>query len=432
MIVSNRSRMFGFSHFGVVRSSTFGCAVITAPEGLFKGCSTVFQAFEGEDWAGARDRRLIAKAMLYPSLSKKDVATAHDAFLKRLDELGSSGCDLAAVIDHLIAEAKETGLVVDFVTDAGKRAMEATRSASHPQRPWESARDGAKIRSRLIALIEKCEAENNTETVGFAEKEGVMVFDPKLIELIRSQGDADEVPGDVLELSLESAFPTPAATRQVNEAWPSLVASYRGKPNTESLLAEKAFALTAFVANNLNVATSTYRQIHETLKKQPLTDAQMTAVRLEEAVVWIMVVMNFAAYLKDDFRLFMDWFNDYFARVLALQGTPPDMLLDTLQERTKEYAEYQTLISELLPDNGKSSPVPPGLLLKAGDYIGNAIGLSDNLSFSLQFAIRFYGLNKQAMIYELLTGREAVPPDPTGQHSAPSGDTDEAGAGEQK
>jgi len=161
MIVSNRSRMFGFGHFGVVQSTKIGCAVITAPEGLFKGYSTVFQAFEGE-WAGVPNTkmRIVAKAHLHPSLSKRQAAEAHEAFLtgldKRLAELGSSGqgaevavdeaiaeaegeirngrwsgerWDLEVAIEGAIAEAKEQGLVVDSVTEAGLTWISQTRPA---------------------------------------------------------------------------------------------------------------------------------------------------------------------------------------------------------------------------------------------------------------------------------------------------------------
>jgi hypothetical protein len=283
MIVSNRSHMFGFSHFGVVQSMKIGCTVITAPEGLFKGYSTVFQAFDGE-WAGVPNTkvRIVAKAFLHPSLSKRQAAEVHEAFLteldKRLEELGSSGQGAEAAVDEAIAEAKgevrngrwsgerwnleaaiegaiaaakEKGLVVDSITEAGLMTMEAARSAferaSRPQGMEKMALTGTEVRNRLISLIEKFETENNRQALAFAEKEGVMLVDPKLTEFIRSQVDGDGVPGDLLEPALDLAFPTADATRRVNEQWPSIVASYQGRPNTESWTPPKTVAESAVV-----------------------------------------------------------------------------------------------------------------------------------------------------------------------------------------
>jgi hypothetical protein len=39
-----------------------------------------------------------------------------------------------------------------------------------------------------------------------------------------------------------------------NEAWPSVIAKYRGKPNSRELLCEKSRALAQFVVFNLDVA----------------------------------------------------------------------------------------------------------------------------------------------------------------------------------
>lgn len=118
MIVSNRRHMFGLSYFGVVKGTTFGCAVCTAPEGIFKGCSTVFMAFDGDKWSDPTKRRLVAKAMLNPSLSKEQRAGVHDALLTHLDELGNSGADLASAIDEVLAAAKASGVVIDTISQA--------------------------------------------------------------------------------------------------------------------------------------------------------------------------------------------------------------------------------------------------------------------------------------------------------------------------
>jgi hypothetical protein len=136
MIISNRRYMLGFSHFGVVKGTTFGCAVCTAPEGLFKGCSTIFLAFDG-DWRDGSGR-LVAKAMLHPSLSKRQRAEVHNIFLTHLDKLGNTGCDLAAAIDELFATAKKEGVIVDSLNQAHTANQEAPRSSfiSEMDRSW--------------------------------------------------------------------------------------------------------------------------------------------------------------------------------------------------------------------------------------------------------------------------------------------------------
>jgi hypothetical protein len=122
MIISNRRHMLGFSHFGVVKGTTFGCAVCTAPEGLFKGCSTVFSAFDPNcDWLDAHHNRsthLVAKVLLYPGLSKGQRAKVHESFLAHLDALGNAGRDLATALDEVFATAKEKGLIVGSINQA--------------------------------------------------------------------------------------------------------------------------------------------------------------------------------------------------------------------------------------------------------------------------------------------------------------------------
>lgn len=122
MIISNRRRMFGFSYFGVVKGTTFGCAVCTAPEGLFKGCSTIFFAFDPNcdklDEHRNRSTRLVAKVLLYPGLSKGQRAKVHKSFLTHLDALGDAGRDLATALDELFATAKENGFIVNSINQA--------------------------------------------------------------------------------------------------------------------------------------------------------------------------------------------------------------------------------------------------------------------------------------------------------------------------
>lgn len=454
MIVSNHRRMFGFGHFGVVKNPAFGCAVSTAPEGLFKGYSTVFLAFEGE-WAGVpkTKTRIIAKAFLHPRFSKKQAAEVHDAFLKRLDELGSSGRPgpfqpLADAIDEALTKATEEGVIVDSVTERALQVAEAFQSAleeaSRPRGKWKSARLGAQIRSRLISLIEKFEAENNCQGWAVGVAEGVMFVDPKLVEFIRSQDDADGIPGEMLEVSLASAFPRADATRRVNEEWPSTIAHYHGRPNTESLLREKAIVLSEFVTNNLNIATTYYAGLRgEKPEKPALTDEQEAAaaqlgwhttfsgawdngisLRLEEAVVWFMFVLNRVLYVANRTPAFsglstqrpdwyfLDWFLDRLAHTLALQGTPPDVICKTFDERMVEYKDY-----ELFPSEGEGLR---GTLIWEAAKRHLSIGL-DPL-FAIWFVDEFLRLGVQAKIVELLTGEEAAPRSSSGADDGDKGE----------
>jgi hypothetical protein len=117
MIISNRRHMFGFGNYGVVRGTTFGCAVSTASEGFLKGYSTVFLAFEDEG-PNLKNKRLVAKALLNPSLSRKQKTGIHDTFLTHLDTLESAGIDLAAAIDEVLNSAKNRHAVVNSINEA--------------------------------------------------------------------------------------------------------------------------------------------------------------------------------------------------------------------------------------------------------------------------------------------------------------------------
>lgn len=192
MIVSNRRHMLGFSHFGVVQGSAFGCAVITAPEGIFKGCSTVFQAFEGE-WAAAENKQLVAKAMLNPSLSKKQRARVHDAFLTHLDALGNSGVDLPRAIDELFAVAKEKKFIVDSISKAHalmndgylnpSKAAEAVGNLLEANR-----RQIEENAQRLSALIKRVADRVGEAPVGIDENGKVFVH-PELARELEEPGN---------------------------------------------------------------------------------------------------------------------------------------------------------------------------------------------------------------------------------------------------
>jgi|GEM_PF-903018 hypothetical protein len=118
MIVSNRSHHFGLSHVGVVKGTTFGCMVCTAPDGLFKGCSTLFTEFDGDKWNLSKNQRVVARAILNPRLSKKERTDVHDQFLKQLNFSEGRGLELATAIEASLTMAREAGVVVEYINKA--------------------------------------------------------------------------------------------------------------------------------------------------------------------------------------------------------------------------------------------------------------------------------------------------------------------------
>jgi tetratricopeptide (TPR) repeat protein len=167
MIVSNRRHYFGLSHFGVVKGPTFGCAVCTAPEGLFKGCSTVFLAFEGDEWnAEKSNRQLVPKAMLNPSFSKEQRAGVHNNFLEHLDKCGNNGFDLAGAIDEVLATARNMGVVIDFINKAHalvsydlnpSQAIDSRAKAIASKNELDGRKSAEGLRASGIAYHDKCD-----------------------------------------------------------------------------------------------------------------------------------------------------------------------------------------------------------------------------------------------------------------------------------
>jgi len=119
MILSNKSRLFGLSRFGALKGSRFGCVVTTAPEGTFKGYSTVLSPFDANlDWLDAsRNGQLIpmAKALLHPCLTKAGRAEVHKIFLEELDKPEAQDLGFAGTIMIVLSRAKKQGAIVDFI-----------------------------------------------------------------------------------------------------------------------------------------------------------------------------------------------------------------------------------------------------------------------------------------------------------------------------
>ena len=119
MITSNKSRLFGLSRFGAMKGSRFGCVITTAPEGTFKGYSTVFSPFDpSSDWNDAyKNGRLIpmAKALLHPCSTKAGRAEVHKIFLEELDKPEAQELGFAGTVTIALSRAKKQGAIVDFI-----------------------------------------------------------------------------------------------------------------------------------------------------------------------------------------------------------------------------------------------------------------------------------------------------------------------------
>src|SRR5271155_428691 len=111
---------------------------------------------------------------------------------------------------------------------------------------------------------------------------------PRLLEELRKQPDAE-----VLEIAFTHCFVTKDALREWNEAWPSVVALYRGKDNSEPVLAEKSGLLAKHVVNNLDAAELGAAIISH-MEERELPDARDHVVRVEEAAVWYRVLDELA------------------------------------------------------------------------------------------------------------------------------------------
>jgi hypothetical protein len=307
------------------------------------------------------------------------------------------------------------------------------KDSEEPMGADEAALLGAKIWRRLCESNAKFEAATGESGVGTGG--GEVFVDKGLTELIKK----DEY-CEFLEVAL-SFYPRSYMSHRFNEAWPSVVAKYRGKPNSEELLREKSNILAHFVVHNLDVAIIIFedRLVLNREKNAPqlsfektggLTKAQEASIRLEEAVLWYRVIserahLSLAIYeldlaaeaidhtqtkmtspqkkamtewVRKTAELFMDYFEGDLAYFLALQGITPYAICNTLADRGREYASYR----EWSPQG--SAPFVGTLLWEAAKHIGEPLGARGN-AFFLVFARFFFERWQQALIYELLTGR---------------------------
>jgi hypothetical protein len=270
----------------------------------------------------------------------------------------------------------------------------ARDTAKKPKGLDQSAVSGAQRRQRLISLIEKVEAQIGQMAIALAEKEGVLMIHPKLTEEIRKQPDTN-----ILEPELGLCFPTPDGKRRANTGWPATVRSYRGRPNTDDLLGEKAAIMATLVTCNLDLGIHLYEEMRDRQNTLELSDEQETSVKLEEAACWCRIIDELAyGFLGQNRSLFMDYFGDSIAEILALQGIPPDLICQTLRERMAEYGQYRKWVPE-----GKEGPKGT-LLWEVAKHVGNPLQLSQDLLFLTTFGLRVMQHVESMMVQDLLIG----------------------------
>jgi hypothetical protein len=265
-----------------------------------------------------------------------------------------------------------------------KRALENSRK---PQGADKTAVAGAEIRQRFFTLVKEVEANLGGPALGIASAEGVLMVHPKLQEELRKQPDAE-----VLEVALTHCFTTTDARQRLNEGWPLQVARYRGKANSETVLREKSSLLAAYVVSNLDAAE---------MAEGETSDEQDCFVRVEEAAVWYRVLYELAfRFLRGQHKIFVEHLQDDLAMNLALLGSPPDLIIETMAARTQEYAKYR----EWVP--AENAGAEGTLVWEAAKHVGEPIGLKTHPGFLVQFVIRFLEKLDHALIHELLVGKD--------------------------
>jgi hypothetical protein len=242
-----------------------------------------------------------------------------------------------------------------------------SEDSERPQGAHKAASAGAEIRRRFFFFKEEVEANLARPAIWFASDKGVLMVHPKLREELRKQPDAE-----VLEAALSNCFVTPEARRELNGAWPWFVAEYRGKENSEFVLREKSGLLAKYVVSNLGASEIGAAFSDEVAK----SDKQDRIVRVEEIAVWYRVLDELAfRFLRERRGMFMDFLEDDLALNLALAGSPPDLIGETMVARSREYAQYR----EWLP--AENAPSRGTLLWEAAKHIGEPMGLDKEKLF---------------------------------------------------
>jgi hypothetical protein len=174
-------------------------------------------------------------------------------------------------------------------------------ASAKPRGAYKAAQAGVEIRRRFFSFKEDIERGLGVPAIWYAD--GALMVHPKLREELRQQPDAE-----VLETALTHCFVRKDALHETNEAWPSVVDLYRGKDNSEPVLAEKSGLLAKHVVNNLDAA-ELGAAIVAHIEERELPDKHDHVVRVEEAAVWYRVLDELAfRFLRGQRDMLMDFF----------------------------------------------------------------------------------------------------------------------------
>ena len=259
----------------------------------------------------------------------------------------------------------------------------ALENSTKPQGAYKAAIEGAEIRERFFALVEKVEADIGQWAFGIASAEDALMVHPKLQEEVRKQ------PNVLLEIAFTHCFVTKDLQRRVMDTWPASVARYRGKSNSEAVLREKSFLLASYVTSNFDAA--------EMAEAKP-SDEQLCMMQVEEGAVWYRVLDELAfRFIRGQRELFVDYLQDDLAFNLALSGSSPDLIDETMVARSKEYAQYR----EWVPAEGATARGT--LFWEAAKHVGEPMGLEKNFFFLTLFENQFLRKLNRALVRELLS-----------------------------
>lgn len=261
-------------------------------------------------------------------------------------------------------------------------------------------RQRADIRERLLSVVEDVERKIGDLAVIIAS-DGTLTH-PRLVEALHKRPD-----GELLQAAITSCFPHPDAGQAVVKTWPSTVKGYESRPNTDELVNEKAFLLAGFVVHNLGVGiearAALITQDKHSEASVPLTDEQEMIVKIEETACWYRIIGELAyRFIRDNRNLFVDLFLDNLSYLLALQGLPPDVICETLTERSEEYAQYREVTTA---DAGRTAGT---VLWNAGKHVAVPLGFEHDPIFTTMFENLFVGRLMGALVYEFLTGKERI------------------------
>ena len=272
---------------------------------------------------------------------------------------------------------------------AKRLIRQAWEASGKPLGAYKAAVHGAEIRGQFLSLANEVEANLGTPVVGIATAEDALMVHPRLMEEIRKRPDAG-----ALDIALTLCFLTEDARRSFNEAWPLQVAQYRGRCNSEIVLREKSGLLATFLVHNLDAAE---------MAEGETSDEQSCMVRVEEAAVWYRVLDELAfRFIRGQRDIFIDFLLDDLALNLALMGSAPDLIDETMAARSREYAEYRQWVP------AENAGAKGTLLWEAAKHVGELIGLNTHPVFLLQFGTRLLEKLENALVGDLLVGKGAA------------------------